>query len=81
MPSWELFEEQPEEYRDQVLPPDIKARVAVEAGSSHGWHRYIGSEGHVVGVDHFGASAPGKVLFEKFGITAEKVVKKALALL
>jgi len=80
MPSWELFEEQPEDYRRKVLPPEIKTRVAVEAGISQGWHRYVGSRGAVVGVDHFGASAPSKVLFEKFGITADRVVEKALAL-
>ncbi|MBW1901238.1 MAG: transketolase [Deltaproteobacteria bacterium] len=80
MPSWELFEEQPEDYRRKVLPPEIKTRVAVEAGISQGWHRYVGSRGDVIGVDHFGASAPAKVLFEKFGITADRVVEKALAL-
>ena len=80
MPSWELFEEQPENYRHKVLPPEIKTRVAVEAGTSLGWHRYVGSRGDVIGVDHFGASAPAKVLFEKFGITADRVVEKAVAL-
>jgi len=80
MPSMELFEAQSEEYRRQVLPPEIKARVAVEAGASQGWYRYVGMDGDVVGVDHFGASAPAKVLFEKFGITADRVVEKALAL-
>jgi transketolase len=80
MPSWELFEEQPEDYRRKVLPPEIKTRVAVEAGTSQGWHRYVGSMGDVIGVDHFGASAPSNVLFEKFGITADRVVEKALAL-
>jgi len=71
MPSWELFEEQPEDYRRKVLPPEIKTRVAVEAGISQGWHRYVGSRGDVIGVDHFGASAPAKVLFEKFGINTQ----------
>jgi len=80
MPSWELFEEQPEEYRRQVLPPEIKARIAIEAGITEGWHRYVGIEGDVIGLDHFGASAPAKVLFEKFGINADKVVEKALTL-
>jgi len=80
MPSWELFDKQPEEYRHQVLPPEIKTRVAVEAGASQGWHRYVGNKGDVVGIDSFGASAPSKVLFEKFGITADRVVEKALAL-
>ena len=81
MPSWELFKRQPKEYRDQVLPPEIKARLAIEAGSPIGWHSYVGDQGAVIGFDHFGASAPGKVLFEKFGLTADQVVEKALALL
>lgn len=80
MPSWELFEAQPVAYRSRVLPSEIKARVAVEAGTSQGWHRYVGSEGAVVCVDRFGASAPSKVLFEKLGITAARVVEKALSL-
>ena len=81
MPSWELFDKQPEEYRHQVLPPDIGTRIAIEAGVSQGWHRYVGSKGDVVGIDRFGASAPSKVLFEKFGITADRVVKKVLEIL
>jgi transketolase len=81
MPSWELFEEQPEAYRDKVLPPEINTRVAVEAGATQGWHRYLGNQAAVIGIDHFGASAPYKILYEKFGITAERVVEKALRLL
>lgn len=81
MPSMELFEKQSEDYRRQVFPPEIRARVAIEAGASQGWHRYVGIDGDVVGIDHFGASAPAGVLFEKFGITADRVVEKALALL
>ncbi|KPJ77543.1 MAG: transketolase [Deltaproteobacteria bacterium SG8_13] len=81
MPCWELFDAQPNEYRQEVLPPDIPVRVAVEAGSRQGWARYVGSAGAVIGIDHFGASAPYSVLYEKFGITAENVVQKALALL
>jgi transketolase len=81
MPSWELFERQPKEYRDQVLPTEIKARLAIEAGSPLGWHQYVGDQGAVIGLDHFGASAPDKVLFEKFGLTADQVVEKALELL
>jgi transketolase len=80
MPSWELFEAQPEVYRQQVLPIDVKAKIAVEAGSPQGWHRYVGEMGQVIGLDHFGASAPYKVLYEKFGITADHVVDKALEL-
>jgi transketolase len=78
MPSWELFEAQPAEYRQRVLPPDIKAKVAIEAGSCQGWHRYVGEFGHVIALDHFGASAPYKILYEKFGLTADRVVEKAL---
>ncbi len=81
MPSWELFEQQPQEYRDRILPPEIKARVAIEAGSPLGWHRYVGDQGLVIGLDHFGASAPDKILYEKFGLTADRVVEKALELL
>jgi transketolase len=81
MPSWELFEAQPEAYRNQVLPPDIKARLVIEAGSPLGWHQYVGDQGAVIGLNHFGASAPDKVLFEKFGLTADRVVEKALELL
>ena len=81
MPSWELFEEQPETYRQTVLPPEVKARIAVEAGTTQGWHRYVGSMGEVIGIDHFGASAPYKILYEKFGLTANHVVEKALKLL
>ena len=81
MPSWELFNKQPEEYRHHVLPPEIKARIAIEAGVPQGWHRYVGHMGDVIGIDHFGASAPYKVLYDRFGITADRVVKKALALI
>ncbi len=81
MPSWELFDKQTEGYRDQVLPPEIKARIAIEAGVTQGWHRYLGNKAAAVGIDHFGASAPYKILYEKFGITADRVVEKALQLL
>ncbi len=73
MPSWELFEAQPQSYRDQVLPPSVTRRVAVEAGVSQGWSRYVGLAGRTVTVDRFGASAPDKVLFERFGFTPEHV--------
>jgi transketolase len=78
MPSWELFEAQPVEYRHRVLPPEIKARIAIEAGSAQGWHRYVGEFGHIIALDRFGASAPAAVLYEKFGITADRIVEKAL---
>jgi transketolase len=81
MPSWELFDRQPASYRDAVLPPAVRARVAVEAGSTLGWEHYVGLEGAVVGMEGFGASAPGEVLFEKFGITAENVAARARALI
>jgi transketolase len=78
MPSWELFDAQPAEYRDQILPPAVTAKIAIEAGSAQGWHRFVGDAGRVVALDHFGASAPAQTLFEKFGLTAERVVEKAL---
>ncbi len=77
MPSWELFDRQNREYRESVLPPEVTARVAVEAGVTIGWERYIGLRGAAVGVDRFGASAPGPVLYEKLGITPEEVVRRA----
>ncbi|MEU2605883.1 transketolase [Streptomyces albus] len=73
MPCVEWFEEQEQSYRDSVLPPDVKARVAVEAGVALTWHRYVGEAGRVVSLEHFGASADGKVLFKEFGLTAEAV--------
>lgn len=76
MPSWELFEEQPQDYRDQVLPPAIERRVAIEAASPLGWERFVGQKGLIIGVNRFGASAPGGVLAEKFGFTAKAVVTK-----
>ncbi|OPF15574.1 transketolase [Microcystis aeruginosa KW] len=81
MPCWELFEEQSAEYKESVLPKAVKKRLAVEAGSTMGWHRYITDEGDVLGVDTFGASAPGGVILEKFGFTVDNVVAKAKALL
>jgi transketolase len=78
MPSWELFEKMPVEYQQNVLPPEITARVAIEAGVSMGWERYAGSSGTVIGINHFGASAPGGVLMEKYGFTAENVVSAAM---
>jgi len=77
MPSWEIFDRQPSDYRESVLPSSIRARVAVEAGVRVGWEHYVGLDGAVVGLDRFGASAPGEVLFEKFGIDADHVVAAA----
>jgi transketolase len=81
MPSWEIFERQPPAYRASVLPPGVTGRVAVEAGSPQGWYKYVGTDGDVVGMTRFGASAPGTVNFEKFGFTPENVAARALALL
>lgn len=76
-PSWELFDKQPEEYRNEILPPQIRARISIEAAATTGWERYIGLDGIAIGINRFGASAPGEVLYEKFGITAERVVNEA----
>ena len=81
MPSWELFAEQPQSYRDAVLPPSVTKRLAVEAGVTMGWERYVGLEGRILGLDRFGASAPANVLFEQFGFTVENVVTLAHELL
>jgi len=81
VPSWELFDKQPKDYRDSVLLPSIKVRLAVEAGVSQGWHRYVGDHGDLIVLDRFGASAPGGVVMRELGFTVESVVKKALALL
>lgn len=77
MPSMELFEMQPEDYRNLVLPSDIRARLAIEAASPFGWHRYVGTQGEIMGVTTFGASAPGDVLMEKYGFNIENVVLRA----
>jgi transketolase len=81
MPSWQLFEAQPQAYRDQVLPPEVAARVAVEAGVPLGWDRYAGSQGEIVALNRFGASAPYKVLAEKWSFTAEAIAARVKALL
>jgi transketolase len=77
MPSWELFETQSQAYRDQVLPPEVTARVAVEAGVPLGWDRYVGSQGEIIAMRRFGASAPYQLLAEEFGFTAEEVAAQA----
>jgi transketolase len=77
MPSWYLFGQQDQAYRADVLPPDVRARVSVEAGSTFGWARWVGGAGAVVGIDHFGASAPAETLYERFGVTASEVVLAA----
>jgi len=80
MPSWELFEAQPQAYRDTVLPSSVPARLAVEAGATQGWHRYVGERGEVLGVDRFGASAPGPDMLREYGFSVEAVCRRALAL-
>jgi transketolase len=77
MPSWELFDDQPQEYRDSVLPPAVRARVSVEQASTFGWSKYVGDTGHSIGMRSFGASAPLKHLQQKFGFTIERVVEAA----
>ncbi|HEY8443609.1 MAG TPA: transketolase [Clostridia bacterium] len=77
MPCMEVFDAQSQDYKDSVLPPDVRARVAVEAGSSYSWYKYTGLDGKIVGIDHFGASAPANLLFELYGFTPQNVVKAA----
>ncbi len=81
MPSWELFEAQPREYRHYVLPPSVRARLAVEAGVTQGWHRYVGDLGGVIGMESFGASAPGPVAMREYGFNIDNICERALALL
>ncbi|HUE95153.1 MAG TPA: transketolase [Longimicrobiaceae bacterium] len=81
MPSWTLFERQPKAYQDEVLPPGIRARVSVEAGTPVGWHRWVGAEGAIVGISRFGESAPAKRVFEELGISSSNVVAKARGVL
>jgi transketolase len=81
MPSWDLFDAQSQSYRDEVLPPHVTARLAVELGVEQGWHRYVGDRGDMLGVDRFGASAPADVLLEKYGFTVDNVVARARKLL
>lgn len=76
LPSWELFDQQPAEYRESVLPNAVRARVAVEAAQTLGWEHYVGLDGLIIGLDHFGASAPAPVLYEKFGLTAEQIAAR-----
>jgi len=79
LPSWHLFDRQDEAYRQSVLPAAVKARVSVEAASTRGWERYVGAGGGMVGLDHFGASAPMKDLMNAFGFTVDNVVAAAKA--
>jgi transketolase len=81
MPSWDIFEHQPQAYRDSVLPPGVKARVAVEQASTFGWERYVGTEGRVIGMKTFGASAPLKELQKKFRFEPDQLIAVAKNLL
>lgn len=81
MPSWELFEQRSASYRQTVLPPEITRRIAIEAGHTMGWEKYVGNQGVVIGINHFGASAPGSTNLKKFGFTTDNIVEKALTLL
>ena len=81
MPSFELFEETSQEYKDTVLLPDANMRIAIEAGNPMGWERYAGNGGAIMGITRFGASAPGGIVMEKFGFTTGKIVQKAMELL
>jgi transketolase len=80
MPCWELFEAQPAEYRDEVLPPEVKARLAVEAGVALGWERWVGDEGDTIALARFGASAPGSTVLERLGYNVDNVVRRAVVL-
>ncbi|NGP76732.1 transketolase [Balneolaceae bacterium YR4-1] len=81
MPSWELFEKQDQAYRNKVLPESVTARISIEAGSTFGWQKWVGSEGVAIGIDHFGASAPYEEIYEHFGLTSERIVKEAKGML
>jgi transketolase len=81
MPCWELFEEQPAEYREEVLPPDVGARLSIEPGVALGWKQWVGDRGDSVSIERFGASAPGTEVLEHLGFNVDNVVARATALL
>src|SRR5690606_1649132 len=81
MPCWELFEQQPDDYREHVLPGDARSRMAVEAGVSLGWSRWVGDAGETVTIDRFGGSAPGTTVLEKLGFTPQQIAERARELL
>lgn len=81
MPSWELFDQQPQSYKDSVLLPDVRARLAIEMGSTMGWHKYTGDRGIVMGIDHFGASAPAEIIIREFGFTTDNVINNVKQML
>jgi len=80
-PSWELFETQEQTYRDQVFPPEIKARLSIEAGVSQGWERWVGDSGEIISIEKFGASAPYKIIFEKYGLTVDNIITRSRQIL
>ena len=80
MPSWDRFDAQPQEYKDTVIPKNVKARLTIEMGASLGWHKYAGDEGDVLAIDQFGASAPGERIIKEYGFTVENVVAKVKGL-
>jgi transketolase len=77
MPCWEYFDRQPREYRESVLPPEVRARLSIEAGVTLGWQKYVGDRGGSIGIDRFGASAPGEIVMRERGFTVEHVVRYA----
>jgi transketolase len=81
MPSWELFEKEPRDYRETVFPPSVGARLSIEAGSPLGWERWVGDRGASIGLERFGASAPGEIVLSELGFNVENVVARAKALL
>jgi transketolase len=81
MPCWELFELQEADYRDEVLPPDVRARISLEPGVALGWHRWVGDYGDSISLERFGASAPGTEVLERLGFNVDNVVARAAALL
>ena len=81
MPSWEVFDEQSDRYKESVMPSDVRKRVAVEAACEYGWHKYVGLDGKVIAMDGYGASAPAGQLFEKFGFTVDNVVNTVMELM
>ncbi|MGB5012473.1 MAG: transketolase C-terminal domain-containing protein, partial [Pyrinomonadaceae bacterium] len=81
MPCWEFFDAQPQKYRDEILPPKVTARLAIEAGVSQGWHKYTGDSGDILAVDKFGASAPAEDVFRDYGYTVENLLKLVKALI
>jgi transketolase len=81
MPSWELFELQDQSYKETVFPASLKKRLAVEAGSPIGWHKYVTDEGAIIGIERYGESAPGDEVMKEFGFTADHIVKKARELI